>query len=888
MLILNAYMPCDKGYDDGYNLQDFRSVLMEVRLLLEKYNPDYVVFGGDLNTDIERNTPQTNELVQFAQECDLRFCISLCSDDVPYTFINSSNVCSTIDHFMLSANLESQLLQYSIIDNTLFSDHVPLSLSLDINVPHSRTKDKVYKKRIAWCKANEGNIVNYKKVLSCKLSKLNMKNDVFTCKDTQCTYHSNEIRKIYSDIVKACLEAGDECIPKTKKNNKNIVPGWNNHVKHVKDEALYWHREWKLAGRPHNGQLAEMRRTSRLKYHRVIKNVKKQNLEIRMENMASAIAGKNHRQLWSEVRKIKGRDNFTSTCIDNVSEDKQICNIFSNKYKALYNSVPYDGCDMDKIKQKVDNQIKYSDVDTKLYITIDDVINSVKKLKCSKADGSEGLYSDHLINGSHSLFVLLSLIFNSMLVHGVAPDSMLLGTMVPIPKNKRQSLSNSDNYRSIALSSIIGKILDIIILMKEEHTLLSSALQFGFKQESSTTQCSMILNETISYYNYNHTNVYVLMLDATKAFDRVQYCKLFQQLLDRKVSPIILRLLINMYTSQKLQVRWGTEVSDSFNVSNGVKQGGILSPILFAVYIDGLLSTLEKQGIGCHIGSKFVGALAYADDITLISPTVDGMRRMIKTCEDYAKEYNIMFNGKKSQLLMFKGRNCKSMFCDIYVNGAIVKYIEKAVHLGHTISTIDRESNVKKAISEFWKSFNIFHSDFGHVRADIKNKLFQQYCCSFYGSPLWKLDSNSVNDICIAWRKSLRMLWNVPYMTHCYIVEGLAGSAPLQDQLGHRFVKFFKKCQKSTNDIVSFVIKACQLNPMSVTWCNYKSLVFKHNINIMNDPKCLYQQSNIIRKNNKDTLSVLYELIMVRDNHLLCDIFDLSEVQDFIHNICVA
>ena len=100
-------------------------------------------------------------------------------------------------------------------------------------------------------------------------------------------------------------------------------------------------------------------------------------------------------------------------------------------------------------------------------------------------------------------------------------------------------------------------------------------------------------------------------------------------------------------------VHWGTEVSDSFNVSNGVKQCVILSPILFAMYIDGLLiikllSTLEKQGIGCHIGSKFVGALAYADDITLISPTVDGMRRMIKTCEDYAIEYNIMFNGQNS------------------------------------------------------------------------------------------------------------------------------------------------------------------------------------------------------------------------------------------------
>ena len=98
-------------------------------------------------------------------------------------------------------------------------------------------------------------------------------------------------------------------------------------------------------------------------------------------------------------------------------------------------------------------------------------------------------------------------------------------------------------------------------------------------------------------------------------------------------------------------------------------------------------------------------------------------------------------------------------------------------------------------------------------------------------------------------------------MTHCYIVEGLAGSAPLQDQLGHRFVKKFKKCQKSTNDIVSFVIKACHLNPMSVPLCNYKSLVFKHNTNILNDPKCLFQKSNVIRKNDKYTLSVLYKLI---------------------------
>ncbi len=99
-----------------------------------------------------------------------------------------------------------------------------------------------------------------------------------------------------------------------------------------------------------------------------------------------------------------------------------------------------------------------------------------------------------------------------MLIHGIGPESMLLGTMVPIPQNKRQSLCNSDNYRAITLSSIIGKIMDWIILIKEEQSLSSSSLQFGFKGGTSTTQSTFIRNETVSYYNFNHTNVYAVFL----------------------------------------------------------------------------------------------------------------------------------------------------------------------------------------------------------------------------------------------------------------------------------------------------------------------------------------------------------------------------------------
>ena len=193
--------------------------------------------------------------------------------------------------------------------------------------------------------------------------------------------------------------------------------------------------------------------------------------------------------------------------------------------------------DMDSLRERINASINVND---KYTISVHDVSNAVLHKKKGKGDGHEGLCSDNIINAPHSLFVILTLIYNAMLVHGLSPDSMILGTMVPIPKNRCQSMVDSNNYRAITLSSIMGKVLDWVVLLKESAALVSSDLQFGFKQGVSTTQCSFLMLETISHYNYNGSNVNVLLLDATKAFDRVHYCKLFKLLIDKGMSPIVI------------------------------------------------------------------------------------------------------------------------------------------------------------------------------------------------------------------------------------------------------------------------------------------------------------------------------------------------------------
>ena len=99
-------------------------------------------------------------------------------------------------------------------------------------------------------------------------------------------------------------------------------------------------------------------------------------------------------------------------------------------------------------------------------------------------------------------------------------------------------------------------------------------------------QCTFSMPEITDYCNVNKSSVCSLLLDASKAFDRVNCCKLFAELLEGNICPLLLRLLLFMYTRQSLRVKWRNTVSSEFTVSNGVKQGGVLSPILFATYSD--------------------------------------------------------------------------------------------------------------------------------------------------------------------------------------------------------------------------------------------------------------------------------------------------------------
>ena len=112
------------------------------------------------------------------------------------------------------------------------------------------------------------------------------------------------------------------------------------------------------------------------------------------------------------------------------------------------------------------------------------------------------------------------------------------------------------------------------------------------------------------------------------------------------------------------------------------------------------------------------------------------MAILVKECEMYAAGYDIIFNSKKRKVLYFKGRHCCTINKGVEVNGQHVNISSSAVHLGHTISSVDRNEIVNSVINNCWRHFNMFMSNFSSLSASMRNVLFYQLCCSFDGSPL--------------------------------------------------------------------------------------------------------------------------------------------------------
>ena len=137
-------------------------------------------------------------------------------------------------------------------------------------------------------------------------------------------------------------------------------------------------------------------------------------------------------------------------------------------------------------------------------------------------------------------------------------------------------------------------------------------------------------------------------------------------------------------------------------MTNGVRQGGVLSPILFTVYLDELLQCLSSLDIGCHVGHHFVGSLCYADDIALLAPSPLALRIFLRECELF--DHNLTFNAAKTQLICFRSSPKVKCIGKFSFSGHLLEFSDSVTHLGHVLHcSLDDSDDIKRATLEMCK-----------------------------------------------------------------------------------------------------------------------------------------------------------------------------------------
>jgi hypothetical protein len=238
------------------------------------------------------------------------------------------------------------------------------------------------------------------------------------------------------------------------------------------------------------------------------------------------------------------------------------------------------------------------------------------------------------------------------------PVDWVRGIIVPIYKDGEKQ--NVDNYRGITLLSVVGKLYASILnnrissWLEKKNKLVDE--QGGFRAKRSTSEQIFILRETVQGRRRAKKSTYCCFLDIRKAYDTVCREGLWIRMLEKGIGGKMWRVVRNLYREVGSCVRLGEEKTDWFSLEVGLRQGCILSPVLFSIFIDSLAEEVRKVG-GARYGELVVSLLLFADDIVLIAENAKMLQQMLDVVYNYSKKCRFRFNKDKSNIMIFGKKN---------------------------------------------------------------------------------------------------------------------------------------------------------------------------------------------------------------------------------------
>uniref|UniRef100_A0A8D8XFQ8 Craniofacial development protein 2 n=1 Tax=Cacopsylla melanoneura TaxID=428564 RepID=A0A8D8XFQ8_9HEMI len=396
---------------------------------------------------------------------------------------------------------------------------------------------------------------------------------------------------------------------------------------------------------------------------------------------------------------------------------------------------------------------------------------AIKNSKNRKATGPDNIPAEVIKilenRGKRALLNLFNAIYNT----GIIPEDWLKSTFVTIPK--KQNARRCNEYRTISLMSHVLKIFLRIIHVRlygklEDHM---GDTQFGFRNNLGTREALFSLQVLVQKCRDLCHPVYMCFIDFEKAFDKVQHSKLIEVLMKVNIDGKDLRIIRNLYYNQTANVRIGKNVTEEVEIKRGVRQGCLLSPMLFNIYSEFIFKeALEGWNIGVRIedenGKHIINNLRYADDTVLIANNQQDLQLLMDKVVNSCKEYGLKLNIKKTKYMIVSRKIVRSSSIKVY--GTELERTKAITYLGCYVNEnweAEREIRIRieKARSTFQKMKRVLCSRC--LNLNLRMRLVRCYIFSIllYGAECWTLTDTLLKKLqsfeMWVYRRMLRVSW---------------------------------------------------------------------------------------------------------------------------------
>ena len=345
-------------------------------------------------------------------------------------------------------------------------------------------------------------------------------------------------------------------------------------------------------------------------------------------------------------------------------------------------------------------------------------------------------------------------------------------------------------------------------------------------------------------------------------------------------------------------VRWNGNYSAEFNNKNGVKQGAMLSALLYCVYVDDLFLHLRKNRQGCWINGEFMEIFGYADYNVLLSPTLDGLQNMLNIREQYAKEHNLSFstneniNKCKTKCMAFtkKERDLRSMM----LCGNSLPWVKSMRHLGNKIEDkIDgTRQDMREKRSQFIQKNNEICQEFYFADSTTKIRLNNMLNTHFTCSPIWDLFCGEADVIEKTWNVAMRKMMKLNRCSHRFLIEPLSQTRHIKFSLMKRFINFTHKILNSTKTSLKTLYNCIKKDCRSITGNTLRNIMLQQNVNNIESisMKAIMDMEYHKAGNPEEEcrINMVEEMIKVKRGKLQLENFNNTEIDQLLDCLCTT